>query len=350
MSLAAELTSAGSSPPPPDQGRRGRSWRSAAAGTVALHVVALVAVVSLVFVLPRAMPGDPLAALQDPSSASYLSDPAVRDRLEAQYGLDRPVVEQYLGYLVDLGRLDLGWSIERRASVTSLVGQHLPWTLLLLGTALLASAALSFFTGVSAAWHRGRARDRALLVVMAGSRSVPPYAVAALLLLALAVLLPVFPLSGATTAFAEYGSVWAQVADIAEHLALPATALTIVLFGGTFLLVRNTMVSVLGEDYMVLARAKGLPVRILKYHHAGRNALLPFVTILGAELGFVIRPLIFVEAVFAYPGMGSLLLRAVAVRDYPVLEAAFLVLAVVALAGNLLVELVYARLDPRTAS
>ena len=317
---------------------------------VGLHLVALVAVVSLVFVLPRAMPGDPLAALQDPSSASYLSDPAVRDRLEAQYGLDRPVIEQYLGYLADLGHLDLGWSIERRTAVTSLVGHHLPWTLLLLGAGLLASATLSYLAGVSAAWHRGRARDRVLLVVMAGSRSVPPYAIAGLLLLALAVLLPVFPLGGATTPFADYDSIWANVADVARHLALPATALTIVLFGASFLLVRNTMVSVLGEDYMVLARGKGLPPRVLKHHHAGRNALLPFVTMLGAEFGFVIGPLIFVEAIFAYPGMGSLVLRAVVARDYPVLEAAFLVLAVLALAANLLVELVYSRLDPRTAS
>lgn len=319
-------------------------------GTVGLHLVALVAVVSLVFALPRAMPGDPLAALQDPSSSSYLTDPAVRDRLEAQYGLDRSPVEQYFGYLADLARLDLGWSIERRTPVTSLLGHHLPWTLLLLGTALLASAGLSFLAGVSAAWHRGRAPDRALLLVMAASRSVPPYAIAALLLLAFAVLLPLFPLSGATTAFADYDSVWAKVSDISRHLVLPAVALTLVLFGPTFLLVRNTMVSVLGEDYMTLARAKGLPTRLLKYHHAGRNALLPFVTMLGAELGFVIGPLIFVEAVFSYPGMGSLVLRAVSTRDYPVLEAAFLVLAVLALVGNLLVELAYARLDPRTAS
>ncbi|HEX2274774.1 MAG TPA: ABC transporter permease [Acidimicrobiales bacterium] len=316
---------------------------------VGLHTIAFLAVVSLVFALPRAMPGDPLAALQDPSSASFLTDPVVRERLEAQYGLDRPVVEQYFGYLADLGRLDLGWSIERRTSVTTLVWRHLPWTLLLLGTALLASAALSFLAGVTAAWHRGKARDRALLVVMAASRSMPPYAIAALLLLAFAVIVPLFPLSGATSAFAEYDSAWARVTDVLRHLALPAAALTVVLFGWTFLLVRNTMVSVLGEDYMILARAKGLPSRILKYHHAGRNALLPFVTMLGVELGFVIGPLIFVEAVFAYPGMGSLVLRAVTARDYPVLEAAFLVLAVLALAANLLIELIYARLDPRIA-
>ena len=256
--------------------------------------------------------------------------------------------EQYVDYLADLVRGDLGWSIERRSPVRSLVGSHLPWTLLLVGTALVVSSALSFFTGVDAAWHRGRARDRFLLVVMEASRALPPYAAAALLLIAFAVLVPVFPLSGASTAFADYDSAWARVADAARHLALPAAALTLVLLGGKFLLVRNTTISALGEDYMVLARAKGLPTRLLKYRHAGRNALLPFVTFMAAELAFVIGPSMFVEAVFAYPGMGSLVLRAVVARDYPVLEATFLVLALVVLAANILVELAYARLDPRT--
>lgn len=325
------------------------TMQAAAAQVVALHLLALLAVVSLVFALPRAMPGDPLAALQDPSSSLYLTDPAVRERLAAQYGLDRPLGDQYVAYVTDLSHGDLGWSIERRTPVASLIGRHLRWTLLLVGTALVASAVLSFLAGISAAWRRGKAWDRVLLFVMTGSRAIPPYAMAALLLITFAVLVPLFPLSGATTAFARYGSAWAQVADIAHHLALPAAALTLTLLGGKFLVVRNSTVSALGEDYMVLARAKGLSTRLLKYRHAGRNALLPFVTLTAAELGFVVGPSIFVEAVFAYPGMGSLILRAVGARDYPVLEGAFLVLAVVVLVANLLVELVYARLDPRAA-
>lgn len=129
-------------------------------------------------------------------------------------------------------------------------------------------------------------------MVAAASRAVPPYAMAALLLLAFAVLLPVFPLSGATTAFADYDPLWEPVVDVARHLALPGTSLTLFLLGSKFLLVRNTTVSALGEDYMLLARAKGLPTKLLKYHHAGRNALLPFVTMMAAELAFVVGPLI----------------------------------------------------------
>ncbi len=326
------------------------SWLAVASRRAGLYLVTLFGVVSLVFALPRAMPGDPLDALQDPSSSLFLPDSGVRQQLAAQYGLDRPVWEQYGSYLADLARGDLGYSIETRSPVASLVGRHLPWTLLLWGSALAISAALAFFGGITAAWHRGKARDRLLLAAMAGSRAMPPYALGAVLLVLFAVVVPVFPLSGASSPFADYGSPWSRAADLARHAALPVAAMVLVLAGVKFLLVRNTVVSALGEEYMVLARAKGLPVRVMKYRHAGRNALLPFVTLIGVEAGFAVGPLIFIEAVFAYPGLGSLMLRAVGARDYPVLEAVFLVFAVVVLTVNLLVDLAYSRLDPRVAT
>ena len=315
---------------------------------MALHAVTLVIVATVVFALPRAMPGDPIAALQDPSSSLFVTDPGARQRLVASYGLDRPLWEQYVEYLHRLARTDLGFSIERKAPVSSVIAAHLPWTLLLLGASLALASVTSFAAGVTAAWNRGRLRDRGLVAVTTGARALPPYASAALLLVGFAVLVPLFPLSGATTAFADYSSPLERAADVARHLVLPATALTLTMLTAKFLLVRNTMISALGQDYMVLARAKGLPERLLKYRHAGRNALLPFVALTGVETAFAVGPAIFVEAVFAYPGMGSLILRAVAARDYPVLEAAFLVLAIVVLVANLAVDLVSARLDPRT--
>jgi ABC-type dipeptide/oligopeptide/nickel transport system permease component len=129
---------------------------------------------------------------------------------------------------------------------------------------------------------------------------------------------------------------------------LPVTALTLSLLGSKFLLVRNTVVSSLGEDYLLLARAKGLPERLLKYRHAGRNALLPFLTVVGIQAGFAASGSLFVEAVFAYPGMGTLILKAVEARDYPVLDASFFVSALVVILMNLMVDLLYGRLDPRT--
>jgi len=314
-----------------------------------LYVPTLVVVVALVFALPRAMPGDPLSVFDDPDSAVFVSDADSRQRLLDYYGLDDPLGEQFARYVSRVARGDLGWSIARHAPVSELIGQHLPWTLLLMGTSLALAAVASFVAGVASAWRRGRPADRGLLVSLTAVNAVPEYAIAAVLLIVFAVVFPVFPLYGARSPFSDARGA-AAVADVAEHLVLPAGALTLSLLGTKFLLVRNTVLSSLGQDYMLLARAKGLPERALKYRHAGRNALLPFVTVLGIQAGFAAGGSVFVESVFSYPGMGTLILRAVDARDYPVLEASFLVLAVVVLVVNLAVDLLYARLDPRVAA
>jgi len=342
---------------PPNSAVAGRASLQALAGggfprilrLVGAYLLTLVLVVTVVFALPRAMPGDPLVALQDPSSGGAVS-PDVSAHLRAYYGLDRPVADQYVHYLSRLAQGDLGWSISRNVAVSSLITEHLPWTLLLLGLSFSVAAMVSFAAGVSAAWRRGRLADRALLVTMTALRALPPYVLAALLLVGLAVIFPVLPLAGARTPFVRYVTPLGTALDLGRHLVLPTAALSLSLLSTKFLLVRNTMLSSLGQDYMVLARAKGLPERLLKYRHGGRNALLPFMAAMGVEAGFAVGFSIFVESVFAYPGIGTLILRAVETRDYPVLEAAFLVLAALVLAGNLIVEVVSARLDPRVAT
>lgn len=334
--------------PPRSDGAGGRRGAGRiGARLLATYVPTVLLVVTIVFALPRAMPGDPLGALQDPASGVFVDDAQTRANLRAYYGLDRPLTDQYVNYLESLTRGDLGWSIARQEPVTSLIGQHLPWTLLLVGVSLTLAAGLSFVAGVAAAWRRGRRSDRTLVTALTALNAVPEYAMAVTLLILFGVVMPVLPLYGARTTFGEYGSWLAEAGDVAAHLVLPATALTLSLIGSKFLLVRNTMVSTLGQDYMVLARAKGLPERMLKYRHAGRNALLPFLTVVGIQTGFAVSGAVFVESVFAYPGMGSLILGAVETRDYPVLEASFLVLAAVVLTVNLLLESVYARVDPR---
>ncbi|HVW35144.1 MAG TPA: ABC transporter permease, partial [Acidimicrobiia bacterium] len=320
-------------------GSRGdRRYLRAALRSVGLYGLTLVAVVVVVFTLPRAMPGDPLSALNDPDNAVYINDAAVRARVEAYYGLDQPLPRQFEHYVGRLAHGDLGFSIERKRPVSTLLRQHLPWTLLLMGVSIGLASLLSFLAGVAATWRRGRWRDRSLLGGMTVAQAIPEYALAAVLLIVFAVVFPIFPLAGARTPFAHYGAI-AGTADVARHLVLPAGALTLSLLGTKFLFVRNTMISALGADYMVLAQAKGLPDRLLKYRHAGRNALLPFLTVIGIQAGYAVGGAVFVESVFAYPGMGSLILEAVEARDYPVLEATFLVLAVVVLAVNLALEL-----------
>ena len=135
--------------------------------------------------------------------------------------------------------------------------------------------------------------------------------------------------------------------DVLYHLALPLTALTLSMIGGRFLLMRNTMVSVLGQEYMIVARAKGLPERILKYRHGMRTAMLPFFTLFAAQMGLAVTGSIFIETLFAYPGMGLMMFEAVGTRDYPLLEGAFLVIAIAVLLANLTADIFYVFLDPR---
>ncbi|MDH3300935.1 MAG: ABC transporter permease [Acidimicrobiia bacterium] len=311
----------------------------------ALHLVTIFVLVSLVFFLPRALPGDPLNALLDPEVGGTFTAEA-RAELEAHYQLDRPLGEQYVRYLGRMATLDFGWSISRQSPVSSLIAARLPWTLLLMGLALTFAAAISWLAGTTSAWRRGSRSDRALVAVLTLARSVPDFAIATILLIVFAVLVPVLPVAGNRTVFAQYTSIWQEAGDVTAHLILPVSALTIGLLGSKFLLVRNSVIGSLGQEYMMLARAKGLPIRVQKYRHAGRNALLPFLTLLGVQFGFAVGGSIFVEEVFTYPGMGTLILDAVDARDYPLLEAVFLVLAATVLMANFVVDLIYTWLDP----
>jgi peptide/nickel transport system permease protein len=317
--------------------------------TVVLYGLTMWAVVTLVFLLPRLMPGDPLQGLDNPDSGTFVYDPQTRAKVAAYYGLDQPLISQYGSYLVDLAHGDLGWSISQNTTVATLMAGRLPWTLLLMGSAVALSSVISFLLGVTAGWRRGGRLDRALIVSSSAARAVPEYAMASLLLVGFAVLIPVFPQAGGQTPFARHASPFVAAADVLRHLALPLAALALGLAGNKFLLVRNSVIATLGEDYMLLARAKGLPRRLLMYRHSGRNIMLPFITVLGVQIGFAAGGALFVEAVFAYPGMGTLVDSAVIARDYPLLQGTFLVLAMVVLLANLAVELAYGAVDPRVA-
>jgi peptide/nickel transport system permease protein len=315
--------------------------------SIAMYAVTVWVVGTVIFLLPRAIPGDPLQRLQDPDSTTFVDDPVARSKVAAYYGLDKPLIEQYGSYVADVVGGDLGWSISQNAPVRTLIDRRLPWTLLLVGTSLVLAACIGFVAGVTAAWRRRSAIDRGLIVSLSIVNSIPEYAIASLLLFGFAVSIPLFPQAGAQTAFARYPTPFDAAGDIIHHMVLPVTALTLGIMANQFLIVRNTVVSTLGEDFMLLARAKGLPRRVLKYRHAGRNALLPFVTAVGASTPLAVGPALFVEVVFAYPGMGSLLSGSVTARDYPLLQGGFLAFALFVLTVNLVLDLVYRRIDPR---
>ncbi|MDQ6910411.1 MAG: ABC transporter permease [Actinomycetota bacterium] len=305
--------------------------------------------VTLNFLLPRAMPGDPISALEDPSAPTYVRDDAAREALARHYGLNRPLANQYAHYLGSLVRGDLGESIRYNASVSGLVAERLPWTLLLVGAAMVIASAVGLSAGVQSAWRRGRSTDRWLLGLFLGVRNFPVFFLGSLALFVFAVKLRWLPLAGASTPFSSLGIV-SRVVDVGRHLVLPASVLAVQFAAGDFLLMRAAMVSELGADYLVVGRVKGLRQRRLKYGYAARNALLPVVTLMALQIGFAVTGSIFVETLFAYPGMGRLVFDAVAFRDYPVLQACFLVLTLVVVTVNLGIDLLYARLDPRTAA
>ncbi len=314
----------------------------------ALYLATLWVVVTLNFLLPRVMPGDPLDALQDPTNGAYLSDDATRGRVLAYYGLDRPLWEQYARYLGGLATGDLGWSIHHNTPVRDLIGMRLPWTLALVLPSLVVASAVSLVAGVEAGWARGSTLDRSLVVTFTLLRAVPVFVLGVFAIALFGVQLAWLPLSGATTAFRRYDGFWDQALDVLQHWALPAGVLTLETATAHFLLMRNSMVGVVNEPFIAVGRAKGLSERALKYRHALRNTLLPSVTALAAQVGFAVSGAVFVETLFAYPGMGRLLADAVGARDYPVLQGGFLVVAVTVLLANAAVDAVYGLVDPRT--
>ncbi|MBC7228269.1 MAG: ABC transporter permease [Thermoflexales bacterium] len=320
---------------------------SVIASRVFSYLFSLWVIMTLNFLLPRLLPGDPLAALLDPSSSDYVFDPQVRAALAAYYGLDRPLPEQYGRYLLGALTGDLGRSIRLNRPVAELIASHLPWTLLLVGTALLFSSILALLGGAEAAWRRGSRTDRTLVATSTLLANVPVYLTGMLLLLLFGARLKWLPMAGGRTPFARYTTALDAALDVGRHLVLPALTLTLGMLGAKFLLVRNTTVTVLGEDFMLVARAKGLPEGRLKWGHALRNAVLPFVAQMAAHAGMAVTGAVFIETLFNYPGMGRLIFESVTARDYPVIQGVFLVVSAVVLTANLLADLLNARLDPR---
>lgn len=256
---------------------------------------------------------------------------------------------QYGRYLSGLVRGDLGTSIRYHAPVTRVLAARLPWTLLLVGASLVLATAVGMLAGLHSGWRRGRAADRTLLIAFVAADNFPVFFLASIAAYLFAVRLGWFPLSGGRTPFSgSFGPVH-QIADVAHHLILPATVMATQFATYQYLVMRGSVVSELASDYLRLGRAKGLSERTLKYRYAGRNALLPAVSVVALQFGFAVTATIFVEAIFAYPGLGRLMFLSVGERDYPTMQGCFLVLTVFVVTANLVTDLAYRRLDPRIA-
>jgi peptide/nickel transport system permease protein len=317
---------------------------------LASYALVVLVLVTLNFVLPRALPGQPIETLSDPRSQTFVGDAPTRAAVERYYGLDRPLAEQYGRYLSDLARGDLGTSIRYHAPVADVLGRRIGWTLLLVVTAVALATAVGMLAGVHSGWRRGRRADRRLVAMFVVLDNVPSFFLASVVAYVFAVRLGWFPLYGARTPFSESFGALHQVADVAHHLVLPGTILALQFVTFQYLVMRASMVSELGSSYLVLGRAKGVGERALKYRYAGRNALLPAVTVATLHIPLAVTAAIFVETVFAYPGVGRLMFEAVGDRDYPLMQGCFLVLSIAVVGANALADLLYRRLDPRVVA
>ncbi len=311
------------------------------------YVIAFTIILTLNFVLPRMMPGDPLQAIYG-EEALLAMTPQLETELIARLSLDQSMSQQFVAYILALASGDLGHSYYYNQQVLAVILDFLPWTLLLTGTALVISTLLGFVLGIESGYRRGRRLDKTLLAGLMFLNGFPDFFMGIVLLLVFGVVFGMVPLSGALTPYSGLEG-FPLVLDILHHLLAPLAALVLVRVTSAYLLTRNTMITTLKENFVLTARAKGCSEGQIKYRHAGRNSLLPVVTATGLMIPHMITGALFVEIVFSYPGVGWLLYNSLLTRDYPLIQGILLMVTLAVLVTNLLVDLLYSKLDPRVS-
>lgn len=311
---------------------------------MAQYALVLLVAVSLNFAIPRLAPGDPIDYLVPGEQVAAITAEQ-RERILAQFGLERPLAEQYGLYLAGIAQGDLGYSMQKGRPVTDMLLERLPWTLVLVGGAIMLSLVIGAGAGFYAAARRGGRTDAGGLALFMAVDSMPPFWTGMLLLVLFSGYLQLLPVFGALPAGGEAEG-FALGREVAERLVLPLITLSLVRIGWLFLIARSSLAGELSEDYVTMAEAKGLSRRRV-VGHGMRNALLPLVTAVALEAGTLVGGATVVETVFSYPGLGRLIYESVLSRDYPVLQGAFLLMAVGVIAANLLADLIYPLIDPR---
>jgi peptide/nickel transport system permease protein len=305
-------------------------------------IVAIVATIT--FTLIHIAPGDPFSAVMDNPNVSE----RVRETLRIQYGLDRPLPEQFVKYVSSLARGELGWSFSHERPVTEVLALALPNTLLLMGVALVGSFALGILVALIQVARRGSLTDHALSGVSLFFFSMPDFWLALLALLAFTYWLPIFPVGGAVDpVMHEYLGWGGRVVDRLKHLALPALTLTLLAAASVARYQRAALLDVLPADYIRTARLKGLTERQILRRHALRNALLPIISLIGLSFPALLTGAFFVEKIFAWPGMGLAVVGAIGTRDYPLVVGGVIIGSIMVTLGSLLADLLYAWADPR---
>ena len=314
---------------------------------IVFYLVALWAAVTLNFLIPRLAPGDPASTLIARFQGRI--DPRALQALEVAFGISHASLwTQYFQYLNNLLHGNLGLSITYFPTpVSTVIAEDLPWTLGLVGLSAIISFAIGTLLGVIIAWKRGSVLDSILPPIMTFIAAIPYFWFALIVLYVLAFLLNLFPISGAYDTSLEVGFSPDFIVSLLQHALLPAFTIVVGSVSGWMLGMRNTMITTISEDYVLMAKAKGLAERRVMLAYAARNAILPNVTGFALALGFVVGGALLTEVVFSYPGIGFALLQAVQNSDFALLQAIFLIIVIAVLIANFIADLVYVALDPR---
>ena len=310
-----------------------------------LGVVTVLTVTTLTFALIHAAPGEPFVTMIEDGRFSAEH----RDRLRERFGLDQPLSRQYVRYLSNVARGDLRESFSTRLPVAAVIAAALPRTLLLMGAALAVGFTLGILLGLLQAARHGSLLDKVANAATVTIGSIPDFWIAIGLLLLFALQLRWLPVSGMTdTVMHAYMSPAARVADVLRHLVLPGTSLALLVMAVVARHQRAALLDVLPEDYIRTAVAKGTSPRSVLARHAFRNALLPSITLLGLMLPALVGGAVFVEAIFAWPGLGKVAIDAIRNRDHPVILGVTLLTSGVVVLAGLIADVAYAAADPRT--
>lgn len=311
------------------------------------------------FLIPRLAPGDPISSMlarlataagQSGSTGSTSGSSIVKYYIQ-KFGLDKDYLTQFVMYVSNLFRGDLGPSIMAYPTpVVDLIAEHLPWTIFLLGSTTVISWVIGNILGAFVGWSKHHKINAVIVSVSMSIGQIPYYLLSLILIYLFVYLVPIFPSGGGKSIFTTVGFNLPFIIDVLKHAMLPALSIILVNLGSTIVHMRGLMVSIQGSEFLKFAEAKGLSKNVILMKYAFRNALLPQVTSLGMSLGFILSGSMLVEWIFAYPGMGQLFVTSLRYFDYNVMNAVFLLTIFGVLTANLLLDLLYPLIDPRIKS
>jgi peptide/nickel transport system permease protein len=306
------------------------------------YTVALFAILVLNFLIPRLMPGDPIANILGESYIYASSEHILKLRMDL--GLEQPIYVQFYYYLINLFHGQWGVSYHYTQPITNIIIYRMRWTLILMIPSIILGATIGVFLGSLSGWNRGKKLDAFLTSLLLILYSTPGYWLAMIMVLIFAFYLDILPLYGMLS---SESSGWAKISDLLIHMILPVTVLSLYKASQSYLIMRSSVIQVSGDGYILTARAKGLHEVTILFRHVLKNAILPLITVLALDFGFMISGALLVEIVFSWNGMGTLIYDAIITRDYPLLDGCLLVISIFVLLANFLSDIIYVVFDPR---